>query len=205
MGDIWPKRSTGITARVRLVTAAAAASGFMLNVSASMSANTGFAPELCIIPAVAKKVNGVVITSWPAPMSSARSESSSASEPFAQPIAMLRVRERRDLPLEVLHRLAENEGLILDDAHHRRHDLLANSRVLRAQVEQRDGHQVPMGAGSSRRARTAAARATSCHSCSERTWGGRKRSESIASHAAFAAEIVVVYGMRCATAAWRIV
>ncbi len=52
-----------------------------------MSANTGVAPALWIVPAVAKKVKGVVITSSPRPMSSALIASSSASVPLAQPIA----------------------------------------------------------------------------------------------------------------------
>ena len=72
---------------VRLVHAAAAASGTMLNVAGSMSQKTGFAPTLCTVPAVAKNVNGVVTTSSPRPMSSARSASKRASVPLAQPIA----------------------------------------------------------------------------------------------------------------------
>ena len=60
-----------------------------------------------------------------------------------------------------------------------------------------------MGAGSSCEALAVAARATSCHSCSDRTCGVRERSERIASHAALAADIVVVYGTRCAIAACR--
>src|SRR6476661_1116783 len=115
------------------------------------------------------------------------------------------MRQRGDLALEILHGFAEDERLILDDLQHRAHDRVANARVLRLEIEQGDGHQVPMGAGMSRRAWAAASRATSCHSWSERTSGGRKRSERIASQAALAADIVVVYGMRCATAACRIV
>ena len=46
-------------------------------------------------------------------------------------------------------------------------------------------------------------RQSSCHSCSERTDGLRERSERIASHAALAADIVVVYDTRFAIAAWR--
>jgi hypothetical protein len=54
------------------VTAALACIGSMLNVFGSMSTKTGVAPTLWIVPAVAKNVNGVVITSCPRPMSSAR-------------------------------------------------------------------------------------------------------------------------------------
>jgi hypothetical protein len=86
-GAICPNRSTGTTALVRGVTAAATAAGDTLNVAGSMSTNTGVAPTLWMVPAVAKKVNGVVTTSSPRPTSSARSASSSASVPFAQPTA----------------------------------------------------------------------------------------------------------------------
>src|SRR5690606_4486271 len=79
----------GTTAFVREVRAAAAAAGSMLNVFGSMSTNTGFAPTLWIAPAVAKNVNGGAITSSPAPTSSARYASNSASVPLAQPIANL--------------------------------------------------------------------------------------------------------------------
>ena len=69
------------------VIAAAIAAGEMLKVFGSMSTNTGVAPTLWIVPAVAKKVNGVVITSSPRPMSSARIARRIASVPLAQPIA----------------------------------------------------------------------------------------------------------------------
>jgi hypothetical protein len=52
-----------------------------------MSTNTGVPPALWMAPAVAKKVNAVVITSSPGFMSRARSGSSSASVPLAQPMA----------------------------------------------------------------------------------------------------------------------
>ena len=52
-----------------------------------MSTKTGLAPTLWIVPAVAKKVNGVVMTSSPGPQSSALSARRSASVPFAQPTA----------------------------------------------------------------------------------------------------------------------
>ena len=45
-GAIWPNRSTGMHDFVRDVRAAAAASGRILNVSGSMSTNTGVAPTL---------------------------------------------------------------------------------------------------------------------------------------------------------------
>ena len=42
-----------------------------MKVTGSISQNTGRAPVRAIVPAVAKKVNGEVITSSPAPMLSA--------------------------------------------------------------------------------------------------------------------------------------
>ena len=146
----------------------------MLKVSASMSDEHRLRAGRCaIVPAVAKNVNGVVITSSPAPMSSARSASSSASVPFAQPMAYFVCDSAATSRSKSSTGLPRMKGCSSTTLHHRRDDLRRESRVLRAQIEQRDRHQVPMGAGSSRRAWTAAARATSCHSCSERTCGGR--------------------------------
>ena len=99
----------------------------MLNVSGSMSTNTGVAPTLWIVPAVAKKVNGVVITSSPRPMSSARSASSSASVPLAQPIACFVCDSSATSRSSSADRLAEDEGLVLDDLHHRRDDFVADA------------------------------------------------------------------------------
>ena len=52
-------------ARVRGVIAASISAASMLQVSGSMSTNTGVAPSSTIISAVAAKVNGVVMTSSP--------------------------------------------------------------------------------------------------------------------------------------------
>ncbi|MBK8940565.1 MAG: hypothetical protein IPM79_23870 [Polyangiaceae bacterium] len=82
-----PNRWTGRMARVLSVMAARTALGSRLYVSGSMSAKTGVAPTRRIAPAVAKKDSGVVMTSSPAPSSSAMSETSSASEPDDTPIA----------------------------------------------------------------------------------------------------------------------
>ena len=46
MYAIWPKRCTGMIARVRGVMARSSAAGSMLNVSGSMSTNTGVPPAL---------------------------------------------------------------------------------------------------------------------------------------------------------------
>ena len=71
MSQACPNRWTGKIARVRFVTAAATCSTSMLNVSGRMSTNTGVAPTRAMHPAVAKNVNGVVITSSPGPIPSA--------------------------------------------------------------------------------------------------------------------------------------
>ena len=63
------------------------AEGDKLNEPGSMSQNAGRAPVRAIVPAVAKKVNGDVITSSPAPMPSAMRASSSASVPEDTPTA----------------------------------------------------------------------------------------------------------------------
>ncbi len=51
-----------------------------------MSTKTGLAPISAIISAVAKNVNGTVMTSSPGPMSSAISAMSRASVPLATPM-----------------------------------------------------------------------------------------------------------------------
>ena len=54
-----------------------------------MSAKTGVAPTRTIAPTVAKKVNGVVITSSPALIPSTISAMINASEPLVTPTAWL--------------------------------------------------------------------------------------------------------------------
>ena len=56
-------------------------SGSMLNVSLSISANTGFAPTMPIASVVATNVNAVVITSSPLPISKALNATWRASVP----------------------------------------------------------------------------------------------------------------------------
>ena len=65
---------------------ASTAAGERLNVAGSMSQNSGRAPLRAIVPAVAKNVNGLVMTSSPAPISSAISASNKASVPDDTPI-----------------------------------------------------------------------------------------------------------------------
>ena len=74
-------------ARVRSVIASSISAGSRLNVASSMSTNTGVAPTLLMDSAVAKKVNGVVMTSSPDPIPIALRLITSASVPEFTPIA----------------------------------------------------------------------------------------------------------------------
>src|SRR5437899_6697965 len=76
-------------ARVRGVTAASTAAGSMLNVAGSISTKTGVPPALWIAPAVAKNVNGVVMTSSPGSSPRALRGRSSASVPLAHAMPCL--------------------------------------------------------------------------------------------------------------------
>ena len=80
-------------ARVRGVIAASISDASMLQVSGSMSTNTGLPPSSTIISAVAAKVKGVVMTSSPGFRSSAISAISSASVPLATVMQCLRAGE----------------------------------------------------------------------------------------------------------------
>ena len=84
---LCPKRCTGTIAFVRSVIAAPTSVGSRLKLPSSMSTKTGLAPRRAMHPPVAKKENGVVITSSPGPTSSAMSATSSASVPLETPIA----------------------------------------------------------------------------------------------------------------------
>src|SRR5689334_61488 len=66
---------------VRGVIAASTCAGSMLSVSGSMSTKTGVAPTSRMVLPVAAKLNGVVITSSPAPMPCANSATCSAAVP----------------------------------------------------------------------------------------------------------------------------
>src|SRR5437763_9269959 len=79
----WPYSDTGMMARVRDVIFASISSGAMLQVTGSMSTNTGVAPSRTMTSAVAMKVNGVVMTSSPGLSPRAISAISSASVPEA--------------------------------------------------------------------------------------------------------------------------
>jgi hypothetical protein len=68
-----------MTARVRPVTAAAAACGDRLKVCGSMSAKRGVAPTWTTTLAVAQKVKGVVTTSSSGPTPAASSDRCSAA------------------------------------------------------------------------------------------------------------------------------
>src|SRR5580765_1217569 len=79
-----PARSTGRTAFVRSVTAAATSAGSMLRSSSSTSTKTGVAPVCTITFAVAGQVIGDVITSSPGPIPRATSARCSAAVPEAR-------------------------------------------------------------------------------------------------------------------------
>ncbi len=72
---------------VRSVTRAATSSGSRLSVTGSMSAKTGVAPTRAIASGVAKNVKDGQTTSSPRPIPIASSARTSASVPFATPIA----------------------------------------------------------------------------------------------------------------------
>ncbi len=105
-----------------------------------MSTNTGVAPTLWIVPAVAKKVNGVVITSSPGPASTARNASRSASVPLAHAHRVRRMRQLRHLALQPLHGRAKDEQLGVHELEQHLHDVVLDRRVLGAQVQQGNGH-----------------------------------------------------------------
>ena len=108
-----------------------------------MSTKTGVPPALWMAPAVAKKVNAVVITSSPGFMSSARSGSSSASVPLAQPMACLVPDELGHLTLQLRDLRTHDEALALDDGHHGPKHLILDALVLSHQVKQRYVHRNP--------------------------------------------------------------
>ena len=105
-----------------------------------MSTNTGVAPTLWIVPAVAKKVNGVVITSSPRPTSSARMREQDRVGAVRAADGVPRVRQLGDRRFELRHGVAEDEGLRVDDLHHRGDDVVADGGVLGLEIEKRNGH-----------------------------------------------------------------
>ena len=84
-----PKICTGRTAFVLAVIFASIFSGSILYVSFSISANTGTAPIIAMASAVAKNVNGVVMTSSPGATPNAFSAITSASVPLFTATACL--------------------------------------------------------------------------------------------------------------------
>src|SRR5215469_16958540 len=90
--------------------------GERLNVAGSMSQKSGRAPVRAIVPAVAKKVKGLVITASPVPISNAINARSSASVP-------------------------EDEMLTLADTPDGCLDLRGERGVLGLEIEERDPHR----------------------------------------------------------------
>ena len=107
-----------------------------------MSTKTGVPPVLWMAPAVAKNVNGVVMTSSPGFRSRARSGSRSASVPLAQPMRVPGVREPGDFGLELRDLGPHDEPLALHDGHHGPEDLVLDAVVLGHEVEQRYVHRI---------------------------------------------------------------
>ena len=83
----WPKMCTGRMALVFEVIFLRMLAGSRQKLSGRMSANTGVAPTISMVSAEAKNVNGVVMTSSPGPMPSARSDKYNESVPLATPMA----------------------------------------------------------------------------------------------------------------------
>ena len=111
----------------------------MLNVTGSMSTNTGVAPSRLTQPAVAKNENVGVMTSSPGPMPSAISATSNASVPDDTAMACSTSMQLGQLAFERVDFRPEDEPLAVADARDGREDLVADRRVLRGEVEQRDG------------------------------------------------------------------
>ena len=82
-----PYRWTGTIARVLEVTTCSTEAGSIVPASGSTSQSTGVAPARSMPETVGTHVFACVTTSSPGPMPSARSASSIASVPFAQPTA----------------------------------------------------------------------------------------------------------------------
>ena len=106
-----------------------------------MSTKTGVPPALCIAPAVAKKVNGVVMISSPGLRSRVRIGRSSASVPLAHPTACL-VWDRRATSASSWPDLRpHDEALALDDGCDGSGHIVLDAAVLRHQVQQRYVHR----------------------------------------------------------------
>ncbi len=81
------------------------------------------------------KVNGVVITSSPAPIPEAINARSNASEPDAQPMACFAPSIAGNFFLEEANFIPENEMLALHHAGHRGHHFILNRGELRFQIQ----------------------------------------------------------------------
>ena len=88
-----------------------------------------------MLPAVATKVKGGVMTSSPESTPSAISASRSASDPEAQAMANLRADEGGDFSLQLLHLRPHDELLALQDSIHGGPDVFLHGGVFGLQVE----------------------------------------------------------------------
>ena len=109
MSAAWPNRWTGRMAFVRAVTASATCCGSIFKVRGSISTKTGSAPTRLIASAVAKNVNGVVITSSPRPTPSARKSEHQRVGPRVARDGVLDVQEAGHFVFESMHLAAQDE------------------------------------------------------------------------------------------------
>ena len=118
----------------------ATAAGERLKLTGSISQKTGLAPARAIVPAVAKKVNGLVMTSSPGPISRAISARSSSISPGGDTDAVFALAIGGDARLQLFDRRAKDEALACADLLDDRLDLGCQRAVLRLEVKQRDLH-----------------------------------------------------------------
>ena len=128
---------------VRSVIAAAAASGSRLNVTGSMSANTGRARSYTITLALATNENGLVTTSSPSLTPTARSARCSPAVPLETALAWAAPTRRANSLLELGQQRAERQA---PGAEHLEHALdleLAHHRARERDGVVADGHALP--------------------------------------------------------------
>ncbi len=138
IGAGQPYRCIGRIARVRGVIAASISAGSILYVRGSMSTKTGVAPTMPMASVVATNVNGVVMTSSPGPMSSARSARCSASVPEFRPTPCEPPTYAATSPSSAFTFGPLMNVAAFEHAVHRAQHLLAQRLVLFLEVQNRD-------------------------------------------------------------------
>ena len=125
-------------ARVASVIARSSSDGSRLRETGSQSTSTGRAPHASIARTVEWKVLAEVMTSSPGPTSKALRISSSAEEPGVDTDGVVLAAVARELLLEALDVLAQDEVAPVDDLEHRHHDLVTDLGVGSHQID--EGH-----------------------------------------------------------------